>query len=99
MNYFSFCRSNPCLPDFIPPHFYPHNHIEEGASRRTALSAAAPVHPYRQILEEFMGTLPNPDDLRDMLGQVMRLLAEQGLADKELVLTEWNSTTYQGIDE
>ena len=99
MNYFSFCRSNPCLPDFIPPHFYPHNHIEEGDSRRTALSAAAPVHPYRQILEEFMGTLPNPDDLRDMLAQVMRRLAEQWLADKELILTEWNSTAYQGIDE
>ncbi|WGU94391.1 hypothetical protein QJQ58_28550 [Paenibacillus dendritiformis] len=56
-----------------------------------------PLHPYRQILEEFMGTLPNPDDLRDMLAQVMRLLAEQGLSDK--VLTEWNSTAYQGIDE
>ncbi|TDL57735.1 hypothetical protein E2R60_04390 [Paenibacillus dendritiformis] len=61
--------------------------------------AAAPLHPYRQILEEFMGSLPNPDNLRDMLAQVMRLLAEQGLADKELILTEWNSTAYQGIDE
>ncbi|PZM63367.1 hypothetical protein [Paenibacillus dendritiformis] len=58
-----------------------------------------PLHPYRQILEEFMGTLPNPDDLRDMLAQVIRLLAEQGLSDKELVLTEWNSTVYQGIEE
>ncbi|BFH68889.1 hypothetical protein J27TS7_22950 [Paenibacillus dendritiformis] len=36
-----------------------------------------------------MGTLPNPDDLRDMLAQVMRLLDGQGLSDKELVLTEW----------
>ncbi|CAH8772012.1 hypothetical protein [Paenibacillus dendritiformis] len=34
-----------------------------------------------------------------MLAQVMRLLAEQGLPDKELILTEWNSTVYQGIDE
>ncbi|MBG9794564.1 hypothetical protein ABD76_19555 [Paenibacillus dendritiformis] len=46
-----------------------------------------------------MGTLPNPDDLRDMLAQVMRLLAEQGLSDKELVLTEWNSAAYRGIDD
>jgi len=29
-----------------------------------------------------------------MLAQVMRLLARQGLSDKELVLTEWNPTAY-----
>ncbi|EHQ61291.1 hypothetical protein PDENDC454_15707, partial [Paenibacillus dendritiformis C454] len=65
----------------------------------TARSAAAPVASVPPNSGEFMETLPNPDDLRDMLAQVMRLLAEQGLSDKELVLTEWNSTAYQGIDE
>ncbi|MDU5145657.1 MAG: hypothetical protein E6230_26140 [Paenibacillus dendritiformis] len=37
-----------------------------------------------------MGISPNPVYLRDMLAQEMRLQAEQGLSDKELVLTEWN---------
>ncbi len=44
-------------------------------------------------------TLPNPDGLRDMLAVGMRLLAEQGLSDKELVLTEWNSTACQVLDD
>ncbi|WP_220084722.1 hypothetical protein [Paenibacillus dendritiformis] len=45
-------------------------------------------------MEKFRGALPNPDDLKDMLARVMRLLARQGLSDKELVLTEWNPTAY-----
>ncbi|MFD3274153.1 hypothetical protein ACE3MS_29070 [Paenibacillus dendritiformis] len=53
-----------------------------------------PLHPNRGILEKFRGALPNPDDLKDMLARVMRLLARQGLSDKELVLTEWNPTAY-----
>ncbi|MBG9795230.1 hypothetical protein ABD76_23320 [Paenibacillus dendritiformis] len=87
------------MPDFIPLHFYPHDHIEEVLHAELAAPLGLPLHRYRQIVEEFMGTLPNPDCLRDMLAQVMRLLAEQGLSDKELVLTEWNSTAYQGIEE
>ncbi|PZM65133.1 hypothetical protein DOE73_13495 [Paenibacillus dendritiformis] len=51
------------------------------------------MHPYRRVLEEFRGS-PNPDYLENMLAQEMRLLAGQGLSDKELVLTEWNPTAY-----
>ncbi|WGU97228.1 hypothetical protein QJQ58_13680 [Paenibacillus dendritiformis] len=62
--FFAFCRSNPCLPDFIPLHFYPHDHVEEGASPEPSAPMRLPLHPYRQILEEFMGTLNRPR-LRD----------------------------------
>jgi len=92
--FFAFCRRNQCLPDFIPLHFYPHEHIEEMVHADPAALLRLPLHSYRRILEEFMGISPNPDYLRDILGQEMRLLAEQGLSDKELVLTEWNSTAY-----
>ncbi|WCF07414.1 hypothetical protein NDS46_24330 [Paenibacillus thiaminolyticus] len=51
-----------------------------------------------------MGTLPNPDYLRDMLAQVMRLLVEQGLSDKVLTdgirppIREFtNNTVYKPI--
>jgi len=44
---------------------------------------------------DVQGGSPNPDDLKDMLARVMRVLARQGLSDKELVLTEWNPTAYQ----
>ncbi|MGG4396623.1 hypothetical protein ABEX25_20175 [Paenibacillus thiaminolyticus] len=59
--FFAFCRSNPWLPDFIPLHFIRMTisrrvlHVEPPAPLRL------PLHPYRQILEEIMGTLPNPD--------------------------------------
>jgi len=87
--FFAFCRSNPGLPDFIPFHFYPHDPIEEVLHAELAAPMGLPLHRGCQILEEFVGTLPNPDDFRDMLAQVMRLLDGQGLSDKELVLTEW----------
>ncbi|MBG9791737.1 hypothetical protein ABD76_04170 [Paenibacillus dendritiformis] len=85
------------MPDFIPLHFYPHDHIEEVLHAEPAAPLRLPLHPYRQILEESMGLSPNPVYLRDMLAQEMRLLAEQRLSDK--VLTEGNSAAYQGIDE
>ncbi|MBG9796117.1 hypothetical protein ABD76_28295 [Paenibacillus dendritiformis] len=78
------------MPDFIPLHFYPHDHIEEVLHAELAAPLGLPLHRDRRILEEFMGISPNPVYLRDMLAQEMRLLAEQGLSDKELVLTEWN---------
>ncbi|WP_374017025.1 helix-turn-helix domain-containing protein [Paenibacillus thiaminolyticus] len=90
--FFAFCRRNQCLPDFIPLHFYPHENIEGMLYSEPA--DPLPLQPYRRILEEFIGISPNPDFLRDMLAHEMELLAEQGLSDKELVLTEWNSTAY-----
>ncbi|MBG9792305.1 hypothetical protein ABD76_07220, partial [Paenibacillus dendritiformis] len=76
--FFAFCRSNPCLPDLIPLHFYPHDHIEEVLHAELAAPLGLPLHRYRRILEEFMGISPNPVYLRDMLAQEMRLLASKG---------------------
>ncbi|MDG0873142.1 hypothetical protein L5D93_11925 [Paenibacillus thiaminolyticus] len=62
---------------------------DEKSHRQPTTLLRLPLHPYRRILEEFRGS-PNPDYLENMLAQEMRLLAGQGLSDKELVLTEWN---------
>ncbi|MFD3273792.1 hypothetical protein ACE3MS_27190 [Paenibacillus dendritiformis] len=78
------------MPGLIPLHFYPHDHIEEDLHAELAAPLGLPLHRYRRILEEFMGISPNPVYLRDMLAQEMRLLAEQELSDKELVLMDWN---------
>ncbi|MGG0813361.1 helix-turn-helix domain-containing protein [Paenibacillus alvei] len=91
--FFAYCREHDCLPDFIPLHFYPHDNLEDIRSKEQ-LDQRCPLQTYRKLLEEFRGISSNPDYLRDMLSREKRLLAEQGLTDKKLYITEWNSTAY-----
>ncbi|BFH70708.1 hypothetical protein J27TS7_42060 [Paenibacillus dendritiformis] len=51
--FFAFCRSNPCLPDFIPLHFYPYDYIEEVLYAELAAPLGLPLHRDR-IAEEFI---------------------------------------------
>ncbi|MFL1673048.1 hypothetical protein QJQ58_06525 [Paenibacillus dendritiformis] len=88
--FFASCRSNPCLPDFIPIHFYPHDLNEEVLHAELAAPLGLLLHRYAEYRRSSWGSLRIRVYLRDMLALEMRLLAEQGLSDKELVLTEWN---------
>lgn len=92
-DFFEFCRNHACQPDFIPLHFYPHEHIEDMVNKEH-IGQMPDTDPYYQLLEEFGGISPNPDFLREKLSDELGLLAEYGLSCREIYLTEWNSTAY-----
>ncbi|MEV5027095.1 GH39 family glycosyl hydrolase [Paenibacillus sp. LPE1-1-1.1] len=90
--FFAFCKQNDCLPDFIPLHFYPHEHIDDMMDDwQNKLMQLA---PYRQLQDHFRRISPNPNYLKEKLIHEVGFLKEQGLADREVYLTEWNSTAY-----
>ncbi|RED40995.1 GH39 family glycosyl hydrolase [Paenibacillus sp. VMFN-D1] len=92
--FFAFCRERECLPDFIPCHFYPHENLEGFFEPDEEQSELRKLEPYRILLEEFRGISPNPDYLRDMLTREKQLLEKEGLSDREIYLTEFNSTAF-----
>ncbi|MEC0243161.1 helix-turn-helix domain-containing protein [Paenibacillus dokdonensis] len=91
--FFSFCRENDCLPDFIPVHFYPHEQLDEMVNMEE-ITRLYKLEPYRALLEEFGGISPNPNYLKDMLENEKSMLMDLELSHLPLYLTEWNSTAY-----
>lgn len=91
--FFTFCKEHDCLPDFIPLHFYPHEKIEDIINMEQ-IDQLYKLQPYRKLLEEFRGISPNPDFLKEMLAYENNMLAELGLSELEVYLTEWNSTAF-----
>ncbi|MBW8347837.1 helix-turn-helix domain-containing protein [Bacillus sp. IITD106] len=92
-DFFTYCREHNCLPDFIPVHFYPHELICHTMDQENQAPAFL-IKAYDQALIEFIGISPNPDLLADALENEKKMLAEAGLGELEIYLTEWNSTTY-----
>ncbi|PZM66334.1 hypothetical protein DOE73_07180 [Paenibacillus dendritiformis] len=76
------------MPDFIPLHFYPHDHIEEVLHAELAAPLGLPLHRYRRILEGSWGSLR----IRVFAGHACagdEAAGQQRLSDKA-ILTEWN---------
>lgn len=92
--FYAFCREHDCLPDFIPYHFYPHENLEGFFNQEDDVSELRRLEPYRILLEQFEGVSPNPNYLRDALTHELHLLEQEGLTDREVYLTEWNSTAF-----
>jgi xylan 1,4-beta-xylosidase len=91
--FFTFCEEWNCLPDFIPVHFYPHENLEDIICTGH-IEDFFKLRTYRKLLDEFQGISPNPDYLKDMLDQELSRLDQQGISEREVYLTEWNSTAY-----
>lgn len=91
--FFAFCREHGCDPDFIPVHFYPHEGMEEIMELEN-MDQQDRLEPFKKLLKEFQGISHNADYLREMLIRERGLLDELGMSDREMYLTEWNSTTY-----
>lgn len=92
-DFFPFCREHHCFPDFIPLHFYPHENLED-IMNKEQIDQLYKLQPYRKLLVEFRGISPNPDFLTERLAAEKKILAQYGMSDLDIYLTEWNSTAY-----
>lgn len=88
--FFSFCRNNQCLPDFIPVHFYPHDPGE--ARTEQEWIDLLPLQFDPNLIKEFIPISSDPDFLKRILAEEKEGLSAQNLSHLDLYLTEWNAT-------
>ena len=81
-NYFEFCKTNRCMPDFFAFHFYPHDESVELLAKELLSGKHLPrISPNENLLKEYMG-------------KVLLFIEKYGYTQEDIYITEWNSSAF-----